>query len=112
MAQEKSFAEWRAQVEKELAGVPFEKTLTYQTPEGLTIQPLYVEPPGAPGAPGKAPFVRGARPAAEAQDWKVASRVGVDAAAVREEIEGGATALWLETGAAGVDEVRAVLAGV
>lgn len=40
-----SAAEWRAQVEKDLAGTPFEKALVTKTPEGLAIQPLYTERP-------------------------------------------------------------------
>ena len=38
--------QWRAQVEKELAGASFEKTLVTRTPEGLAIAPLYTERPG------------------------------------------------------------------
>ena len=40
-----SIADWRAAVEKELAGKPFEKTLVQQTPEGIAVQPLYLELP-------------------------------------------------------------------
>jgi methylmalonyl-CoA mutase len=40
-----TLADWRAAVEKELAGKPFEKTLVQQTPEGLSVQPLYLERP-------------------------------------------------------------------
>lgn len=36
-------ADWRAQVEKELAGASFEKTLVFKTPEGLAVAPLYTE---------------------------------------------------------------------
>ncbi len=103
MAQEKSFpqvsaAQWRALVEKELAGASFDKTLTHVTPEGLTLQPLYWEAQPAPDV------LRASRA------WKVCSRVAADAAAVSEEIEGGATALWLQV-AAGQD-VAAALDGV
>jgi methylmalonyl-CoA mutase len=48
-----TIAEWRAQVEKELGAVPFDKALVHTTPEGLPIQPLYTEP-----LPGAAPIVR------------------------------------------------------
>ena len=40
-----SFAAWRAQVEKDLAGVPFEKALVSTTPEGIAVQPLYASAP-------------------------------------------------------------------
>jgi methylmalonyl-CoA mutase len=87
MQQKSSFpavgaAEWRKLVEKELAGAPFEKALTTATPEGLTLQPLYWEALPAPAA------VRAAHP------WRVCPHVG-DAPGAREEIEGGATALWV-----------------
>ena len=36
-------ADWRAQVEKELAGASFDKTLIFKTAEGLSIAPLYTE---------------------------------------------------------------------
>lgn len=38
-------AAWRAQVEKDLAGAVFEKTLVSRTPEGLAVQPLYWDRP-------------------------------------------------------------------
>ena len=38
-------AEWRAQVDKELAGASFDKTLVFKTAEGLSIAPLYTEAP-------------------------------------------------------------------
>jgi len=52
-----TFADWRAQVDKELAGASFEKVLVQKTLEGLSLDPLYVAlPDGAlpsfgPGAP-------------------------------------------------------------
>lgn len=48
-----TYAEWKAQVEKDLAGVPFEKALTVKLPEGITVQPLYVDAPAleVPGMP-------------------------------------------------------------
>ncbi len=48
-----TYAEWKAQVEKDLAGVPFEKALTVKLPEGIAVQPLYVDAPTleVPGMP-------------------------------------------------------------
>lgn len=97
-----TLADWRAQVDKELAGVAFDKALVHTTPEGLAIQPLYVAPEQAaePGLPGAAPFVRGA--SAHPAPFQVCMRV--DAAASRreealaEDLGGGADALWLEAG--------------
>src|SRR5215831_12149392 len=36
-----SYEQWRASVEGELKGVPFEKKLVTKTLEGIDIQPLY-----------------------------------------------------------------------
>jgi methylmalonyl-CoA mutase len=48
-----TFSEWRAQVEKDLAGVAFDKALVTKTVEGLSVQPLYAEAPKlvVPGMP-------------------------------------------------------------
>lgn len=57
-------ADWRAQVEKGLKGAGWEK-LTGKTSDGIELKPLYREPDIATssdvsGAPGAAPFIRGA----------------------------------------------------
>ncbi len=85
---------WRAQVDKELAGTPFEKALVHRTAEGLPIQPLYTEGPGGDGIdvePHLAPFRICVRvdPAARVET-------------VNEELEGGADALWLDAASADV----------
>ncbi len=49
-------AEWRAQVEKELAGASFDKTLVFKTAEGLSIAPLYTEAPQTHVIGAGAPF--------------------------------------------------------
>ncbi len=80
--------QWRAQVDKELAGAPFEKVLVHRTPEGLPVQPLYTE-----------------RPAAEAIDldalgapFRLCVRIEGDTRGevIASELEGGADALWLD----------------
>jgi methylmalonyl-CoA mutase len=79
---------WRAQVEKELAGKPFEKTLVHQTLEGLPVAPLYMEAPPVPRVlGGGAPF-------------RVCMRHGPDAteAEILEDLDGGADALWASEG--------------
>jgi methylmalonyl-CoA mutase len=61
-----SYDQWRALVEADLNGAPFEKKLVTHTYEGIDIQPLYVrkdfpgerDPNGFPGLP---PFARGSR---------------------------------------------------
>jgi methylmalonyl-CoA mutase len=79
------FADWRAQVQKELGDTPFEKALVAQTPEGLSIQPLYVEAAAARPAVAAVPrrtlcCMRHERP---------------DAAAIADDVDGGADALWV-----------------
>lgn len=49
-------ADWRAQVEKELAGASFEKALVFKTAEGLSIAPLYTEAKHAHVIGAGAPF--------------------------------------------------------
>ncbi len=84
--------DWRAQVDKELAGTPFEKALVHRTAEGLAIQPLYTEGPG--GGPVDVD--------AQAAPFRICLRVDPAAGAetVHEELEGGADALWLDAASA------------
>jgi methylmalonyl-CoA mutase len=59
-----AFAQWRQAVEAELKGASFEKKLITRTPEGIALQPLYVEANALPAAcslPGVPPFTRGDR---------------------------------------------------
>ncbi|HEX4459215.1 MAG TPA: methylmalonyl-CoA mutase family protein, partial [Polyangia bacterium] len=90
-------ADWRAQVDKELAGASFDKTLVHTTPEGVTIQPLYVEATGDSGVPGAAPFTRGN--SAEPAPFAICMRQdAVDSDALTADLDGGADALWLQLG--------------
>jgi methylmalonyl-CoA mutase len=79
--------DWRALVDKELKGAPFEKTLVQRTPEGLSILPLYSElPPGGPLAID----CRGA-------PFRICTRhEEVDEPALSDDLEEGADALWLD----------------
>lgn len=61
-----ALATWRAQVEKDLKGAPFEKRLITRTPEGIALNPLYTRadlPAGLGGdeRPGSGSLQRGAR---------------------------------------------------
>lgn len=89
--------DWRAQVDKELAGASFDKTLVHTTPEGLAVQPLYVEATADAGAPGAAPFTRGA--SATPPPFAICMRHdAADAEALTADLDGGADALWLQLG--------------
>lgn len=75
---------WRALVDKELAGAPFEK-LVQSTPEGIAIQPLYAE------RPAELPFARGAAGPGFSLCMRVES--GGNAGA---ELDAGADAVWVD----------------
>lgn len=97
-----TLADWRAQVDKELAGVAFDKALVHATAEGLAIQPLYTESAVDPGLPGAAPFTRGS--AARPAPFQVCMQVGPPAqrgpGALEAELAGGTDALWIQSDAA------------
>ena len=92
-----TLADWRALVEKELAGAPFDK-LVQITAEGLALQPLYAEAGVDPGLPGGAPFTRGATP--EPRPFRICMRVDPPEQrrpeALAEDLDGGADALWAD----------------
>lgn len=121
--------EWRALVAAVLAKsgvgaeVDPEDALSCTTYDGIRIRPLYTtgDAPGldVAGLPGQSPYLRGATAdGATASGWDVRTRpVGADAAAVndaaRQDLETGATSLWLRLGAElPVAELGAALAGV
>lgn len=90
-----ALAAWRALVEKDLKGASFEKALVHETPEGISLQPLYTDAPWDPGAPGAAPYTRG--PHAEPFAPRVCMRVDAPSAdLLRDDLAGGADALWLD----------------
>lgn len=97
---------WRAAVEKDLAGAPFDKKMIWQTPEGIAVQPVYrrtdIEGLAHLGAgPGVEPYVRGCEPLAGVlpkwqvrQDCMLASPEEVNGA-VRDGIARGQTAIGI-----------------
>lgn len=102
---------WRARVERELAGADFDRALRTRLRGGLVLEPLY-GPPDEPapdvalGVPGAAPFVRGTRPVGDGSrraPWVIVSRASgpsprAENAALRADLAGGASGLWLELG--------------
>lgn len=81
--------DWRALVDKELAGVPFEKALVYQALEGVRVAPLYADRPAT--SPWREPSAR---------PFRICMRHGepTDEAALREDVASGADALWVPLG--------------
>lgn len=101
MASQSAYELWRAGVVAELGPTPFSR-LVSPTRDGFGIEPLYVEAPAALlGAPGAAPFVRGAAARPAGTPWWVAQRVvGDDPAGANHDLladlAGGANAVRLE----------------
>lgn len=63
--------EWKAKVDADLKGVPFEKKLVWRTNEGFNVQPMYraediADLKTTDSLPGEYPYVRGTR---DNNDW-------------------------------------------
>lgn len=95
---------WKAQVEAELKGVPFEKKMLSPTYEGITLQPIYrrEDVAGLPhihSLPGFGPYVRGSSAVGVVErGWEVSQEIATpDAAgfndAARSGLDRGLTAL-------------------
>ena len=73
--------QWRAEVERLLKGAPFARKMFTDTPEGITIQPLYTaldtaSLPWAEHFPGQVPYLRGTRAQGQAvKGWQVAQEL-------------------------------------
>lgn len=76
-----TYEDWRALVESELKGAPFEKRMCTETYEGIRLQPLYgardiAALPHVPSYPGCTPFVRGTNAAGYLrQPWLVVQAI-------------------------------------
>ncbi len=101
-----SYEQWRAVVERDLKGAPFEKRLVTHTYEGIDIQPVYTHEdwPGADdpaGFPGFAPFTRGSTPlGASLRGWDICQEhahpdPAQTNAAVLTDLQRGATSVLL-----------------
>ncbi|MGB0671656.1 MAG: methylmalonyl-CoA mutase [Rhodospirillales bacterium] len=81
----KSVGDWQALAEKDLKGKPLDE-LTWQTPEGIAIKPLYTAADlealeGTDTLPGFAPFIRGPRATMYAQrPWTIRQYAGFSTA--------------------------------
>jgi len=122
-------SQWRALADEALAGAPFER-LVRKTPGGIERGPLFtracLDEASETGAPGAAPFIRGAVAARDPYlPWGVRvkiDKVAPDAAnaVILEELQGGASEIVLHLDPAGrsgsavrtLDELAQVLDGV
>ncbi|MBA4306625.1 MAG: methylmalonyl-CoA mutase [Sphingopyxis sp.] len=73
-----SYDDWKKAADKEVKG----KDLTWHTPEGIAVKPLYTsEDAGDPGLPGFAPFTRGVRASMYAgRPWTIRQYAGFSTA--------------------------------
>jgi methylmalonyl-CoA mutase len=73
-----SYDDWQKAAEKEVKG----KDLTWHTPEGISVKPLYTaDDTGDPGLPGFAPFTRGVRASMYAgRPWTIRQYAGFSTA--------------------------------
>jgi len=80
MTDKKTLADWQAASDKEVKG----KNLTWHTPEGIDVKPLYTEEDiegWEPGLPGFAPFTRGVRSSMYAgRPWTIRQYAGFSTA--------------------------------
>ena len=105
-----SHAAWRALVDADLKGAPFEKKLVARLYEGLDVQPLYTAAdsphPEGGGYSGLTPFTRAARPLGTAlAGWDIRQeRAEADPAALnaalKDDLAGGVTSTVLRLDAA------------
>jgi methylmalonyl-CoA mutase len=102
-------AQWQALAQKALDGAPLSK-ITTKTEHGVPVKPLYRGPdwaPDASGAPGLAPFVRGARAINDVYlPWDIRQVVShpdptIASDQVMEALEGGCSSIELRIDAAG-----------
>ncbi len=97
----KTAKDWRAKVEQDLKGKPFER-LIWHTPDGIPLQPMYVREGVAEGrdsVPGQAPFRRGSVFHADEPGWQVVQAVTAGDSAterIREAILAEVSAILLE----------------
>lgn len=114
-----STEEWRAKVEADLKGAPFEKKLVWRTNEGFNVQPMYRAEDIAglkttDSLPGEFPYVRGTR---TDNDWfarqdiiasspEEANRIALDV------LNKGVTSIGFSIKEASEEELKTLLAGI
>ena len=107
-----TYEQWRALVEADLNGVPFEKKLVTRTYEGIELQPIYTlddwSGEGDPsGFPGLSPTTRGASALGGiVRGWDVRQEhadadFAASNGAILDDLRGGVTSLQLRLDAAG-----------
>ena len=112
-------AEWKAKVEADLKGAPFDKKLVWRTNEGFNLQPMYRSEDIADLAttnslPGEYPYLRGTR---TDNDWLIRQEIeAADAAeankAALDAVSKGVTSLGFHISEPTVETLRVMLDGI
>ena len=111
--------EWRAKVDVDLKGVPFEKKLVWRTNEGFNVQPMYRREDIASltttdSLPGEFPYIRGTRCN---NDWAIRQEIIADSPADANEkalaaIERGATSIGYKLKDVNAEALASLLQGI
>ncbi|MCM1163875.1 MAG: methylmalonyl-CoA mutase small subunit [Muribaculaceae bacterium] len=114
-----STAEWRAKVEADLKGAPFDKKLVWRTNEGFNLQPMYRSEDIADLAttdslPGEYPYLRGTR---TDNDWLIRQEIEGETVAEANKIAldaltKGVTSLGFHVSDPTVENLKELLAGI
>lgn len=111
-----STEEWRAKVEADLKGAPFEKKLVWRTNEGFNVQPMYraediKDLKTTDSLPGEFPYVRGTH---AGNDWLTRQEIVADSAEAANAValdvlNKGVTSLGFTVKEATAEEVASLL---
>ncbi|MDE7410884.1 MAG: methylmalonyl-CoA mutase small subunit [Paramuribaculum sp.] len=114
-----STEEWKAKVEADLKGAPFDKKLVWRTNEGFNLQPMYraediVDLKTTDSLPGEFPYVRGTR---TDNDWYVRQQILADDPVeankkALEVLTKGVTSLGFKVAEPSAETVAALLDGI
>lgn len=113
--------EWRAKVDADLKGVPFEKKLVWRTNEGFNVNPMYrrediADLKTTDTLPGQFPYVRGTH---DSNDWLTRQEIIADTIAeanakALDVLTKGVNSLYFKLGKNEINtaDVKALLAGI
>ncbi|MDE6416098.1 MAG: methylmalonyl-CoA mutase small subunit [Duncaniella sp.] len=114
-----STAEWKAKVEADLKGAPFDKKLVWRTNEGFNVQPMYrlediEDLKTLNSLPGEYPYVRGTR---DNNDWLTRQEIIAETPAeanakAREVLTKGITSLGFKVEDPSAETVATLLEGI
>ncbi len=114
-----STAEWKAKVEADLKGAPFDKKLVWRTNEGFNVQPMYraediADFKSLDSKPGEFPFLRGTR---DNNDWLTRQEIIADSPAeanekAREVLTKGVNSLGFKVAEPSKETVATLLEGI